>query len=38
VFFLFGRAMAKEGEMPKLPVFVLAAVGLVGVIFSLASI
>lgn len=38
VFFLFGKAMEREGEMPKIPVFVLALVGLVGVVFSLVSI
>ncbi len=38
VFFLFGRAMARDGEMPKIPVFILASVGLVGIVFSLFSI
>ena len=31
VFFLFGRAMENDGEMPKLPVYSLAALGLLGV-------
>ena len=35
VFFMFGRAMEKGGEMPKVPVFTLAAIGLVGVIVAL---
>jgi hypothetical protein len=35
VFFMFGRAMEKGGQMPALPVYVLALVGLLGVIASL---
>lgn len=35
VFFLFGKAMSNKGEMPKIPVFILAAIGLAGLIFSL---
>jgi hypothetical protein len=35
VFFLFGRAMENGGEMPRLPVYVLAAIGLAGVLFGL---
>lgn len=35
VFFMFGLAMENEGEMPRLPVFVLAAIGLVGVLYGL---
>jgi len=35
VFFIFGRAMDKQGEMPRIPVFVLAALGFVGVIAAL---
>lgn len=35
VFYMFGKAMEKDGEMPKKPVFVLALVGVVGVVFSL---
>ena len=38
VFFLFGRTMNKGGEMPKLPVFILAGIGVLGVIFSLILI
>lgn len=35
VFFLFGRAMENDGEMPRLPVYVLAIIGLVGVLYGL---
>jgi hypothetical protein len=35
VFFLFGRAMENDGEMPRLPVFIVAAIGLVGVLYGL---
>jgi hypothetical protein len=35
VFFLFGRAMEKGGVMPSWPVFLLASLGFVGVIFGL---
>jgi len=35
VFFLFGKTMDRGGEMPKLPAFILAGVGILGVIFSL---
>ncbi|HMP72029.1 MAG TPA: hypothetical protein PKE55_02090 [Kiritimatiellia bacterium] len=35
VFFMFGRAMALDGSMPRKPVFVLSAVGLLGVVASL---
>ena len=38
VFFIFGKTMENNGEMPKLPVFVLAGVGIAGVIFSLILI
>jgi len=38
VFFLFGKAMAKDGEMPKLPVIILVGIGLLGVIYSLILI
>jgi hypothetical protein len=38
VFFLFGKTMSKGGEMPKLPVFILAGIGILGVIFSLILI
>jgi hypothetical protein len=35
VFFLFGRAMENDGEMPRLPVYILALIGLVGVMYGL---
>ncbi|MCL2379334.1 MAG: hypothetical protein FWC81_00895 [Coriobacteriia bacterium] len=35
VFFMFGKAMDKKGEMPKIPVFVLAAIGVIGVAVTL---
>jgi hypothetical protein len=35
VFFLFGNAMENRGEMPRLPVYILALVGLAGVICGL---
>lgn len=34
VFFLFGRAMENEGEMPRLPVYILAVIGLAGVLYG----
>lgn len=36
VFFLFGRAMEREGRMPRVPAFALAAVGAIGVAAALA--
>jgi hypothetical protein len=38
VFYMFGKAMERDGEMPKIPVFVLAGLGLMGVIFALLTI
>jgi len=38
VFFMFGRAMGNDGKMPKKPVYILALIGVVGVIFSIISI
>jgi hypothetical protein len=38
VFFLFGKAMDRDGEMPKLPVFILVGVGILGIIYSLILI
>ncbi|MCL2640457.1 MAG: hypothetical protein FWD53_06405 [Phycisphaerales bacterium] len=38
VFFLFGRAMEKGGHMPRMPVFVLVGIGLIGVIYALMAI
>jgi hypothetical protein len=35
VFFLFGRAMENNGEMPRLPVYILAIVGLLGVLYAI---
>jgi hypothetical protein len=35
VFFLFGKAMDKGGEMPKLPVYILVGAGIAGVVYSL---
>ncbi len=35
VFFMFGRAMALDGSMPRKPVFALAAIGLIGIVISL---
>jgi hypothetical protein len=35
VFFLFGRAMENNGEMPRLPVYILALVGILGVVYGL---
>lgn len=35
VFFLFGRGMANNGEMPRRPVYLVAAIGLVGVVTAL---
>lgn len=37
VFFMFGRAMENNGQMPKKPVFILALIGIVGVIFALVG-
>jgi hypothetical protein len=35
VFFLFGKAMENHGKMPRLPVFILAGAGVLGVVFAL---
>jgi hypothetical protein len=35
VFLMFGRAMENDGEMPRIPVFGLAGIGLLGVLFSM---
>lgn len=35
VFFLFGRAMEREGQMPRVPAFVLAGIGALGVAVAL---
>ena len=34
VFFLFGHVMQNNGEMPRRPVYVLALIGLVGVLLA----
>ncbi|OIJ22416.1 hypothetical protein BKP45_07215 [Anaerobacillus alkalidiazotrophicus] len=34
VFFMFGKAMESNEEMPKLPVYILAVIGLIGVVAS----
>ena len=34
VFFMFGRAMERDGAMPRTPVFFLAGLGLAGVVFA----
>jgi len=36
VFFLFGRAMERDGEMPRLPIAILALVGIAGTVAALA--
>jgi hypothetical protein len=38
VFYMFGKAMERDGEMPKLPVYILAAIGAVGVAYALISV
>lgn len=38
VFYMFGKAMGRDGEMPKIPVFVLAGLGLIGITFALISV
>ncbi|MDT8860630.1 hypothetical protein N0O92_10325 [Alkalihalobacillus sp. MEB130] len=35
VFYMFGKAMEKDGEMPIKPVYILALIGVVGVIYAL---
>ncbi len=35
VFFMFGRAMERDGEMPRIPVFCLAVIGLLGVLYAM---
>jgi len=38
VFFMFGRAMDNHGHMPKTPVFVLACIGVLGVVAAVVLI
>ncbi|OIJ18724.1 hypothetical protein BKP45_15680 [Anaerobacillus alkalidiazotrophicus] len=35
VFFMFGKAMEKNGEMPKMPVYILMLIGVIGVALAL---
>lgn len=35
VFFMFGRAMERDGAMPRLPAYALATLGMVGIIWGL---
>ena len=35
VFFMFGQGMEKKGAMPRLPVYILAVLGILGVIYAL---
>jgi hypothetical protein len=37
VFGMFGKAMSKNGEMPKKAISVCAVIGILGVIFSLLA-
>jgi hypothetical protein len=37
VFFMFGRAMERDGIMPKTPVFILAIVGLMGILYAMQA-
>lgn len=38
VFFMFGRAMENDGQMPRKAVYVIALIGLIGTAFSLLLI
>jgi len=38
VFFLFGKAMERNGEMPKVPALALAGIGVVGVIYAAIAV
>ncbi|MDR2728277.1 MAG: hypothetical protein LBB56_04030, partial [Chitinispirillales bacterium] len=38
VFFMFGKAMNNNGHMPRIPVFILASAGMLGIIYVLFSI
>lgn len=37
VFFMFGRAMERQGVMPKTPVYILAVIGLVGILYAMRA-
>lgn len=38
VFFMFGKAMEKDGEMPKKPVYLFMLIGIIGVAFALIAL
>ena len=38
VFFMFGKAMEKGGQMPKKPVYILSVAGVLGVIYSVIAL
>ena len=38
VFFMFGKAMDNNGEMPKLPAFALATIGILGILYAIITI
>ncbi|PKM62519.1 MAG: hypothetical protein CVU97_04940 [Firmicutes bacterium HGW-Firmicutes-21] len=38
VFYMFGKAMQRDGEMPKLPVYILTVIGAIGVLYALISV
>ena len=38
VFFMFGRAMENDGEMPRTPVFILAGIGMLGILYSMIAV
>ncbi|WP_100333693.1 hypothetical protein [Bacillus alkalisoli] len=38
VFFMFGKAMENNGDMPKMPVYILALIGVLGVLFSIIAL
>lgn len=38
VFFMFGRAMENDGNMPEWPVFVLAGCGLLGILYAISVV
>lgn len=37
VFFIFGRAMESDGQMPKKPIFIIAGISIVGVVMALLA-
>ena len=38
VFFMFGKAMDRDGHMPNVPTFILAGVGILGILYAVISI